>query len=83
MTIVSNKDFIANQDKYFDLALNEQIFIQRGQNMFIVARANAPKRKFKKPDKDLQRAITGDELLAGINEDLKLFFANATSVTTT
>ena len=37
---------------------------------------NEPKRKFKKPDEDLQRAITGDELLAGINEDLKSFFAN-------
>ena len=76
MTIVSNKDFIANQDKYFDLALNEQVFIRRGDNMFIVARAIEPKRKFKKPDEDLQRAITGDELLAGINEDLKSFFAN-------
>ena len=36
MTIVSSKDFAANQEKYFDLALNEQLIIQRGDNMFIV-----------------------------------------------
>ena len=36
MTVVSSKDFAANQEKYFDLALNEQLIIQRGDNMFIV-----------------------------------------------
>ena len=36
MTVVSSKDFAANQERYFDLALNEQLIIQRGDNMFIV-----------------------------------------------
>jgi hypothetical protein len=27
MTIVSSKEFASNQEKYFDLALNEQVFI--------------------------------------------------------
>ena len=34
MTIVSSKEFIAHQKKYFDLALNEHICIKRGRNMF-------------------------------------------------
>jgi len=42
MTVVSSKDFASNNDRYFDLALNEQIFIQRGNNMFMVTSANTP-----------------------------------------
>jgi len=36
MTVVSTKEFVTNQNKYFDLALNEQVIIQRGNNMFVV-----------------------------------------------
>ena len=34
MTVVSNKEFVSNDDKYLDLALNEQIAIKRGANIF-------------------------------------------------
>jgi len=34
MTVVSSKEFVTNQRKYFDLALNEQICIKRGNNLF-------------------------------------------------
>jgi len=40
MTLISSKEFVANQKKYFDLAINEQVFIKRGKNMFIVTRAD-------------------------------------------
>ena len=50
MTVVSAKEFNTNQDKYFDLALNEQVFIQRGDYMFIVAKVTDKKRKHKKTD---------------------------------
>jgi len=36
MTVVSTKKFVTNRKKYFDLALNEQVMIQRGNNMFVV-----------------------------------------------
>ena len=42
MTVVSSKEFITNQKKYFDLALNEQVFIKNGKNMFIVTCADDP-----------------------------------------
>jgi len=40
MTLVSSREFVTNQKKYFDLAINEQVFIKRGKNMFIVSRAD-------------------------------------------
>jgi len=43
MTVISSKEFNTNQEKYFDLALNEQVFIQRGGYMFIVTRVTDKK----------------------------------------
>ena len=34
MTVVSTKEFSSNQDKYFEMALHERVFIERGNNMF-------------------------------------------------
>ena len=34
MTLVSSKEFIANEDKYFDLALNGGVCIHRDEYMF-------------------------------------------------
>ena len=34
MTVVSSKEFATYQDKYFDMAINENIVIKRGKNMF-------------------------------------------------
>jgi len=34
MTLVSSKEFVSNGNKYFDLALNEQVAIKRGKNIF-------------------------------------------------
>ena len=36
MTVVSSKEFATYQDKYFDMALNDHLIIQRGDNMFLV-----------------------------------------------
>ena len=40
MTVVSSKEFISNQEKFFDLALNERVFIKQGDNMFIFTNVN-------------------------------------------
>ena len=34
MTVVSSKEFSTNQRKFYNLALNEQVAIKRGKNMF-------------------------------------------------
>ena len=48
MTVVSTKEFSTNQKKYFDMAVNEQVIIQRED--------------YKKPDEKLRNAITLDEV---------------------
>ena len=74
MTVVSAKEFNSNQEKYFDMALNDHVYIQRGNGLFIVMRANESARKYKEPDDDLRRAITMDEFLTGAKEDLREIF---------
>ena len=61
MTVVSSKEFAANQERYYDLAMNEQVFVQKDNIMFILTRANDKKKKHKKPDDDFRRAITMEE----------------------
>ena len=75
MTAISSKEFVANQKKYFDMAVNKNVLIKRGRNKFIISNANVND-EFLEPDDDLRRAITKDELLKGIYEDIDNFFAS-------
>ncbi|MCL2041336.1 MAG: hypothetical protein FWG84_04770 [Bacteroidales bacterium] len=61
MTVVSSEEFVTEQDRYFDMAMNEQVFVQRGDNMFVFACTNDRKKRHKTPDEDFYRAITMDE----------------------
>jgi len=78
MTVVSSKDFLANDEKYFEMALNDQIIIQRGDNMFIVQNYipdEEPDMIFE-PDEDFYRSITVDELRKSVKEHIHNLFAN-------
>ena len=74
MTVVSSKEFSANGDKYFDMAMTEQVFVQRNNILFIVTQAGEQKKKRLEPDSELRRAITGDELLDRVYVSLDNFF---------
>ena len=76
MTVISTKEFITNQEKYFDMAVNGQVFVQREDCMFIVSRANVPKWKHKKPDEKLRNAITMDEVRDRLHAHIHKLFAN-------
>jgi hypothetical protein len=86
MTVVSSKDFIRNEDKYLDLALEEQVCIQKGDNMFLLLYKNVDDmniyhdasvyEEILEPDDDLRRAITAEELLERIHEDIHRKFAS-------
>jgi len=80
MTVVSSKEFVTNEKKYFEMAIDEQIFVQRGNIMFIVTKAgeniNEKKKKRLKPDDDLRCAITGKELLEKVYVSVDKFFEN-------
>jgi hypothetical protein len=79
MTVVSSKEFATNQEKYFDLAVKEEVRIKRGKNIFhlISATVEKPKeRVYYEPDEDFYRSISMEELLNGIHEDIHKMFAN-------
>ena len=80
MTIVGNREFAINQEKYFDLAIDEDVCIKRGEEMFHltcspVEEINVKGRVYYEPDEDFYRSITKEELLKGIHEDIHKMFA--------
>ena len=74
MTIISSKEFAANQQQYFDLAVTEQVYIQNGKNTFTVSVANEKRKKHKHPDADFYRAITMEEFRKRVHEDIDVIF---------
>jgi hypothetical protein len=70
MTIISSKEFISNQKRYFDLAIDEKLFIRRGKNMFHLMCTTAGNNA---NDNDY---LTKDDLLAGIHKDIDTFYAS-------
>lgn len=67
INLVSSSDFRRNQKKYLELAKRERVVItQRGTNdIFELVRVK------KIESSNLQRAITAEELLVGIEEDIR------------
>ncbi|MCL2042130.1 MAG: hypothetical protein FWG84_08880 [Bacteroidales bacterium] len=81
MTIVGSKEFATNQEKYFDLAVSEDVCIKRGESMFQltcnpVEEINVRGRVYYEPDEDFYRSITMDELKKRTFEAIDKFFDN-------
>ncbi|MDR1984745.1 MAG: hypothetical protein LBQ28_07980 [Prevotellaceae bacterium] len=71
MIVISSAELRNNIKKYLDLATTETVVIQRGKTDAFVLSKLA-----RIPDADLSRAITVDELLAGIKSDIQAMYAN-------
>ena len=67
MTVVSCKGFY--RKKYFDLPVNEEVLFKGDSSV-------KKERVYLEPDEDLRNAITMDELLEGVLEDIHKFYAN-------
>ena len=82
MTVVSSREFATRPAKYYNLAENEQVVIKRGKNMYHLTYApplpvkTFPEQPVLEPDDHLRRAISKDELLDRIYEDIDKMFAN-------
>jgi len=81
MTVVSSKEFATKPAKYYNLAVNEQVVIKRGKNMYHLTYAPLPVVKYPEqpilePDENLRNAITFDELLERTYEDIHQMFVN-------
>jgi len=79
MTVVSSRDFATNQEKYFDMARNEDVCIKRGGSVFYLIyqpeEINYTKQVILEPDDNLRNAITAEELLKRVHEDIHNKFA--------
>ena len=79
MTEVSGKEFIANQKRYFDMAIDEKICIKRGKNRFHLLYApdekQVPPQPILEPDEDFYRAITMEELRESVHEHIHKLFS--------
>ena len=72
MTVVSIKEFEANQAKYFDMAEFEQVFVQRGNSTFVVTKSPEI---FNSPDDDLRNAVTMDVVKDRLHRHINRLFA--------
>lgn len=67
MRVISSSELRNNMKKYLDLAVEEKIVIQRGRTeTFVLTRE-----EYLEPDEDLRRAISAEELLVGIEADIR------------
>jgi len=72
MTVVSTKEFSTHQDKYLDMAIDGQVYIQREDYIFIVTRSPE---KYKAPDDDLRRAISMEVVRDRLHKHVDKLFA--------
>lgn len=76
MQTISSAEFAAHQDKYFDLALNDDICIQKGQKRFLLTyEPIVAEQPILAPDDNLHRAITIDELRESVHEHIHNLYA--------
>jgi len=77
MTVVSSREFVTEQDRYFDMAMNEQVFVQRGENMFVFARTNEHKEPdmIFEPDEDFYRSISMEEVREKLHKVIDKLYA--------
>jgi hypothetical protein len=76
MTVISSNEFAINQDKYFDMAIDEEIGVKRGENMFLVSIASEreePDMIFE-PDEDFYRSISMEEFRKRVKEDIHQWY---------
>jgi len=73
--MISKTEFRDNMDKHLDLAKAEQSLVQRNETETSVLSVE----KYLEPDDDFARAITVEELLVGIEEDIRNHFRGRNS----
>ena len=79
MTVVSSQEFAANQNKYYDMAIDEDVCIKRGDNLFQLMYTDTTPVEdmvYFEPDEDFYKSISIDEFRKRTHEVIHNFFAN-------
>jgi len=74
MPQIREKNIAPNPIKSFNITLNENALTD--ENLFMANIISDKVKKHKKPDADFYRAITMDEFLIGVKEDLREMFSS-------
>ena len=83
MLVISSREFRDNQKSYFDkLDEGAEILVQRNNKAYKIVSVTENDTVTKEdyvlsPDDDFYRAITMDELLVGVKEDIREMFRKA------
>ncbi len=65
MQVVSSTEFATHQDKYLNLAIDQDIYIERGKNLFhLTYEPNVEEQPILEPDEDFYNAISAEEFRA-------------------
>jgi len=78
MTVVSSKEFVSNQDKYFDMAVSGNVCIKNDKYMFhLICRPIEQDEEYIifEPNDEFRRCITMDEVRTRTREGIHQFFA--------
>jgi hypothetical protein len=65
MTVISSNEFVANQNKYFDMAIDEDVCVKRGKNMFHIRYTPVKKTNefvYFEPDEDFYNSLTMEDV---------------------
>ena len=65
MTVVSTKEFNTHQDKYFEMALHERVFIKNGNHTFFVSNADEDESEYDYEDLMDAKACSNDKTISG------------------
>jgi hypothetical protein len=72
MRTISNREFIANPELYLGMACDEEVRIRKGRRVIrLVSEPESESQPVLQPDDELRRAITFDELMVGVHEDIR------------
>ncbi len=72
MIAVSSKEFTTHPKKYFGMAMDNEVCIRRGRNMFRLMREpTIDEQPLLEPDADFYRSITMDEVRDSVVEYMR------------
>jgi len=79
MIIVSTKEFVTHQKKYFDMAISEEVCIKRGKDMFRLLSnsdkvENIRSRVYYEPDEEFYNSITMEDLRKRVLTDIHQWY---------
>ena len=75
MTLISSNEFAVNQQRYLNLARNEDVCIQNGEEMYPLLCTSIEKQPILEPDEDFYKAITMEEVRERLHRVIDKLYA--------